>query len=87
MSSDLSAARVLRDQEIKDAIQELNRSTQAITRQTEALKQQQEALGRLVDDNRESNEERVAVEAGQARRWRAERRDLALGVCPTNPHA
>ena len=87
MSSDLSAAHVLRDQEVKDAIHELHRSTQAITRQTEALKQQQEALDRLVDASRESNEERVAVEAAQVRKWRAERRDVAFGVCTTSPHA
>ncbi|KAH6635925.1 hypothetical protein F5144DRAFT_160823 [Chaetomium tenue] len=77
MSSDLTAARVLSDQEIKDAIDELNRSTQAITRHTEALKQQQEALGRLVDAGRESNKERVAIQEGRARKWEAERSNLA----------
>lgn len=83
MSSDLTAARALSDQEIKDAIDELNRSTQAITRHTEALKQQQEALGRLVDSGRESNKERVAIQEGRARKWEAERSNLALEVFPT----
>jgi hypothetical protein len=83
MSSDLSAARVLSDQEMKDAIDELKRSTQAISRHTEALKQQQEALGRLVDANRENNKARVTVEEGQVQKWEAERNSLTLEVCPT----
>jgi prefoldin subunit 5 len=77
MSSDLAAARVLSDQEIKDAIEELNRSTQAITRHTDALRQQQEALGRLVDAGRESSKERVAVQEARTRKWQAERSNLA----------
>lgn len=81
MSSDLTAARVLSDQEIRDAIEELNRSTQAITHHTETLKLQQEALGRLVDAAHQSSEERGAMEAGQARKWHAQRRDLASSVC------
>ncbi len=81
VSSDLTAARVLSDQEIRDAIEELNRSTQAITHHTETLKLQQEALGRLVDAARQSGEERAAMEAGQARKWQAERRNLASSVC------
>ncbi|KAK3295335.1 uncharacterized protein B0H64DRAFT_441756 [Chaetomium fimeti] len=78
ISSDLTAARVLSDQEIKDAIEELNRSTQAITRHTETLRQQQEALGRLVDAGCVSNKERVAVEEGRTGKWQAERSNLAL---------
>ncbi len=81
VSSDLTAARVLSDQEIRDAIEELNRSTQAITHHTETLKLQQEALDRLVDAARQSSEERVVREAGQARKWQAQRRDLASSVC------
>ncbi|KAK4155765.1 hypothetical protein C8A00DRAFT_41688 [Chaetomidium leptoderma] len=80
MSSDLTAARVLSDQEIRDATEELSRSTQAITRHTETFKLQQEALGRLVDASRLGNQARAAVEAGQARTWQAQRRDLASGV-------
>ncbi|KAK4238988.1 hypothetical protein C8A03DRAFT_14622 [Achaetomium macrosporum] len=80
MSSDLTTARVLSDQEIKDAIKELNRSTQAVTRHTETLKQQQQALDRLVNANRQSAEERVAIEEGQTRKWEAQRKDLAFSV-------
>lgn len=83
MSSDLTAARVLSDQEMKDAIDELKRSTQAITRHTEALKQQQEALGRLVDTNRESNKARVTIQEGRLQKWEAERSSLTVEVCPT----
>lgn len=81
MSSDLTATHILSDQEIKDAIQELNRSTQAITRHTETLKQQQEALDRLVDARLNSREDRIAIEAGQARKWQAGRSDLISCVC------
>jgi hypothetical protein len=80
MSSDLTAAHILSDQEIKDAIRELNRSTQAITRHTELLKQQQEALNRLVESRLHTREERAATEAGQARKWHAGRSDLASRV-------
>ncbi|KAL2134661.1 hypothetical protein VTI74DRAFT_11239 [Chaetomium olivicolor] len=77
MSSDLAAARVLSDQEIKDAIEELNRSTQAITRHTETLKQQQEALDRLMNAGRHGTDQRAVIEAGHGRKWEAQRRDLA----------
>ena len=83
MSSDLTAARVLSDQEMKDAIDELKRSTQAITRHTEALQQQQEALDRLVDANRENNKERVTIQEGRVQKWEAERNTLTLEVRPT----
>jgi predicted phage gp36 major capsid-like protein len=83
MSSDLTAARVLSDQEIKVAIEELNRSTQAISRHTETLKHQQEALDRLVEAGRQNNEDRAALEEKQARKWQAQRRDLAADVCTT----
>ncbi|KAK4123022.1 hypothetical protein N657DRAFT_672083 [Parathielavia appendiculata] len=77
MSSDLSAARVLSEREIKEAIDELNRSTQAISRHAETLKQQQQALDRLVDDSRKNKEERAAVEENQVRKWQTQRRDFA----------
>jgi hypothetical protein len=80
MSSDLTAARVVSDHEIKDAIEELNRSTQAINHHTETLKLQQEALDRLVTATRQSKEERADITAGQARKWQAQRRDLASKV-------
>jgi uncharacterized protein YciI len=83
MSSDLTAARVLSDQEIRDAIEELNRSTQAIVRHTETLKNQQEALGRLVEAGRQNDEERTGLEERQARNWQAQRRNLATDVCTT----
>ncbi|AEO68724.1 a3180d0a-819e-45aa-94ff-4af92c298886 [Thermothielavioides terrestris] len=79
-SSDLSAARVLSDQETKDAIEELNRSTQAIMRQTETLKKQQESLDRLVNASRLGAQDRDALEASQVRKWNAQRRDLESGV-------
>lgn len=81
MSSDVTAARVLSDQEIRDAIQELDRSTEAITRQTEALRQQQEAFGRLVGVIRGNSEERAAGEDDQARKWEAGRKTLGSEVC------
>lgn len=81
MSSDLTTARVLSDQEIKEAIEELNRSTNAITRHTETLKQQQDALHRLLHADRQSADERAAIDAGRARKWEAQRRGLASGVC------
>lgn len=80
MSTDLAETRVLSDQEIRVAIEELNRSTQAITRHTETLKQQQEAFERLVDGARQGHEERAAVEAAHARKWEAQRGDLAFAV-------
>ncbi|KAK4143126.1 uncharacterized protein C8A04DRAFT_37678 [Dichotomopilus funicola] len=80
MSSDVTAARVLSDQEIRDAIQELDRSTEAITRQTEALRQQQEAFGRLVGAIRGNSEERGAAEVDQARKWEAGRKAVASEV-------
>ncbi|KAK4098969.1 hypothetical protein N658DRAFT_202422 [Parathielavia hyrcaniae] len=76
-SSDLSAARVLSEREVKEAIEELTRSTQAIARHAETLKQQHQALDRLVDDNRKSKQERAALQESQARKWQAQRRDLA----------
>lgn len=81
MSSDLTEARVLSGQEIRDAIEELNRSTQAITRHTETLRQQHEAFDRLVDGGQQASEERAAVEAGQSRKWESQRRNLASAVC------
>ncbi|GAB1319962.1 HAUS augmin-like complex subunit 3 N-terminal domain-containing protein [Madurella fahalii] len=83
MSSDLTAARVLSDQEVKEAIEELNRSTQAITRQTDTLKQQQEALHRLVKGAHQGSEERAALEAGQTRKWEAQRSELASARAQT----
>ncbi|KXX76079.1 hypothetical protein MMYC01_204165 [Madurella mycetomatis] len=77
MSSDLTAARVLSNQDVKDAIEELNRSTQAITRQTDTLKQQQEALHRLVKGGHQGSEERAVLETGQTRKWEAQRSELA----------
>ncbi|KAL2259425.1 hypothetical protein VTK26DRAFT_6909 [Humicola hyalothermophila] len=77
MSPDLAEARVLSDQEIGAAIEELNRSTQAITRHTETLRQQQEAFDRLVDGARQSHKGRAVVEAEQARKWETKRRDLS----------
>ncbi|KAJ4303923.1 hypothetical protein N0V88_001523 [Collariella sp. IMI 366227] len=80
MSSDLTTARVLSDQEIKDAIDELNRSTNAITRHTEILRQQQDALHRLLDVDRQSAGQRGAIDAGRARKWEAQRRGLAAAA-------
>jgi hypothetical protein len=80
LSSDLTTTRVLSDHEIKDAIEELNRSTQAITHHAQTLKLQQQALDSLTTATRQSNEERMAITAGQATKWQAQRRDLASTV-------
>lgn len=80
MSADLTASRVLSDQELRDAVEELNQSTQAITRHTETLKQQQEALTRLTDTSRQAAQEQAAAKSLHARKGEAQRRNLASVV-------
>jgi hypothetical protein len=79
-STDLSATRILGDQELRDAIDELHRSTQAITRHTETLKQQQDTLNRLVNARQQGRDARGALEAARARRLELKRSDLATAV-------